>query len=606
MARRRGDRQQPRAGDLEPAPHPGGAGHDSLHRDAGAARLSVCGRGSTRRSARDRTRRSRRCWRRTARGSKGARRSRRSNASQIVHAREVFERVIAQVPDQASAHVGLANACVMQFEMTRSELEPDTAALAVAAAARARGLPARPGSTAKPGRRSGSCSIAPATTPTRSRRRDGPSHSNPTTGAITCASPTSAGAKSGCARRGERSRCCQGFRSRTGSRRRSTWRGRRSTRPSASSLRASALRRATRRGDALQRRRAALAARPHPARARRRDRCGRTVPTSNSPARTAASCTRASAARTRGTPSAPCACTAATGLVRKRPSRNAHRGCRCTRSPRWRLPAFDGGCADRRRSLASPSCCVPLRPRACAGARGQALRGDVQAAAALVDGALAAAPAGSACWTLPVEPMLARRRGRPVAIGARAPAEPRRLTSLQGFSAIREGRGATRRLAAWKQEEHMKRLLLVVTAALVTAITAEPLLAQSAPYASTQQIPPVAKTVSLAGPRYGFTFLDDGVVAKLKTEDIEVKNGISQFGWQFERQFYSEGRRPLGAQRVGDPCRRARSGSRAAQPELARRPSHARTAPSSASVRTSRRSASRWRWPPASHSAPAC
>lgn len=86
----------------------------------------------------------------------------------------------------------------------------------------------------------------------------------------------------------------------------------------------------------------------------------------------------------------------------------------------------------------------------------------------------------------------------------------------------------------------MKHLLLVVAAALMTASTAEPLLAQSALYAPTQQIPPVAKSVSLAGPRYGFTFLDDGVVAKLKTEDIEVKNGISQFGWQFEHQFYAK------------------------------------------------------------------
>ena len=86
----------------------------------------------------------------------------------------------------------------------------------------------------------------------------------------------------------------------------------------------------------------------------------------------------------------------------------------------------------------------------------------------------------------------------------------------------------------------MKHLLLVVAAAFMTTITAEPLLAQGAPYAPAQQVPPVAKTVSLAGPRFGFTFLDDGVVAKLKTEDIEVKNGISQFGWQFERQFYSK------------------------------------------------------------------
>jgi tetratricopeptide (TPR) repeat protein len=52
--------------------------------------------------------------------------------SQIRHARAVFERVLAQVPDQAAAHVGLANACVMEFEMTRSERFPDTAALALA------------------------------------------------------------------------------------------------------------------------------------------------------------------------------------------------------------------------------------------------------------------------------------------------------------------------------------------------------------------------------------------------------------------------------------------------------------------------------------------
>lgn len=53
--------------------------------------------------------------------------------SQIVHAREVFERVLTSVPDSASAHVGLANACVMQFEMTRTDAAPDRAALALAA-----------------------------------------------------------------------------------------------------------------------------------------------------------------------------------------------------------------------------------------------------------------------------------------------------------------------------------------------------------------------------------------------------------------------------------------------------------------------------------------
>ena len=51
---------------------------------------------------------------------------------QILHARDVFERVVAQVPEQAPAHVGLANACVMQFEMTRTDVEPDRRALQVA------------------------------------------------------------------------------------------------------------------------------------------------------------------------------------------------------------------------------------------------------------------------------------------------------------------------------------------------------------------------------------------------------------------------------------------------------------------------------------------
>ena len=45
--------------------------------------------------------------------------------TQIVRAREVFTRMVEQVPDQPAAHVGLANACVMQFEMTRSDPAPD-------------------------------------------------------------------------------------------------------------------------------------------------------------------------------------------------------------------------------------------------------------------------------------------------------------------------------------------------------------------------------------------------------------------------------------------------------------------------------------------------
>lgn len=52
--------------------------------------------------------------------------------------------------------------------------------------------------------------------------------------------------------------------------------------------------------------------------------------------------------------------------------------------------------------------------------------------------------------------------------------------------------------------------------------------------------PPVAKTVSLSGPRFGITSLGDGVVEKLHERSIDVRPSITQFGWQFERQFYSQ------------------------------------------------------------------
>lgn len=82
----------------------------------------------------------------------------------------------------------------------------------------------------------------------------------------------------------------------------------------------------------------------------------------------------------------------------------------------------------------------------------------------------------------------------------------------------------------------MKSLLLTLVFVGATA----PLYAQSATPSNVQVVPPMAKAVSLAGPRFGFTFLSDGIVQKLKNDEIEVKNGISQFGWQFERQFYSK------------------------------------------------------------------
>lgn len=48
---------------------------------------------------------------------------------QIAHARGAFERVLAAAPEMASAHIGLANACVMHFESTRTDAAPDADAL---------------------------------------------------------------------------------------------------------------------------------------------------------------------------------------------------------------------------------------------------------------------------------------------------------------------------------------------------------------------------------------------------------------------------------------------------------------------------------------------
>jgi len=59
--------------------------------------------------------------------------------------------------------------------------------------------------------------------------------------------------------------------------------------------------------------------------------------------------------------------------------------------------------------------------------------------------------------------------------------------------------------------------------------------------AASQTLPPIAKTADLSGPRFGLTLLSDGVVQELAKRDIDVSTPISQFGWQFERQFFAKG-----------------------------------------------------------------
>jgi len=55
---------------------------------------------------------------------------------------------------------------------------------------------------------------------------------------------------------------------------------------------------------------------------------------------------------------------------------------------------------------------------------------------------------------------------------------------------------------------------------------------------TADQVPP--ETVSLSGPRFGATFLSEGVRDHLfETTTIDVGPAISQFGWQWEKRFLS-------------------------------------------------------------------
>lgn len=73
----------------------------------------------------------------------------------------------------------------------------------------------------------------------------------------------------------------------------------------------------------------------------------------------------------------------------------------------------------------------------------------------------------------------------------------------------------------------------VIGAAILTLGLCTPALGQMA-------VPPVAQAASLSGPRLGFTFLSDGIVGRLKDDaSINVSPVVTQFGWQFEKQFYS-------------------------------------------------------------------
>lgn len=66
-----------------------------------------------------------------------------------------------------------------------------------------------------------------------------------------------------------------------------------------------------------------------------------------------------------------------------------------------------------------------------------------------------------------------------------------------------------------------------------------------APAPAQAQAPPPDKPLSLAGPRFGVTYLSDSIVDKMQDEDIKVSPVITQFGWQFEKQFNTRGNGPV-------------------------------------------------------------
>ena len=145
-------------------------------------------------------------------------------------AEAAFQRALVALPDAAPPHVGLANACVFRFESTRSQDTPDTASLERAM------MHAREACRLEPGLAESWATLGFVLEPRRCRRgasprRAGRSSSSPTTGVISCDWRSSAGAKSGCARRIVRCGCCPGWRWRTCWRPPSTSRGSRSTRP---------------------------------------------------------------------------------------------------------------------------------------------------------------------------------------------------------------------------------------------------------------------------------------------------------------------------------------------------------------------------------------
>ncbi len=85
----------------------------------------------------------------------------------------------------------------------------------------------------------------------------------------------------------------------------------------------------------------------------------------------------------------------------------------------------------------------------------------------------------------------------------------------------------------------MTRSLTLTSTRFGTTVASVALVLAMATTAGAQQLA-ADEPVKLSGPRFGVTFLSDGIVDKLRNEfDIDVNPLVTQFGWQFEKRFSS-------------------------------------------------------------------
>ena len=87
----------------------------------------------------------------------------------------------------------------------------------------------------------------------------------------------------------------------------------------------------------------------------------------------------------------------------------------------------------------------------------------------------------------------------------------------------------------------MKRILSALFLLGFAGAASAQSLSTSAAGQPSPGIPPYARTISLAGPRFGVTMLNDRTLERLHEKGVDITSPtISQFGWQFEKEMYSK------------------------------------------------------------------